>query len=233
MSALAPIRTGSAGDRLPAAYRGPRGEVLLELKRSGRLTARELGTRLGLSPNAVRHHLKELEAAGLIAYVRQPHGVGAPVFAYHLSAAGEALFPQRYKETLTALLDHVVARDGREAAVAFLAGYYDELARRIAPELEGASPAERMAIVARVRNDDGYMAEGQATFCCGTLTEHHCAIRAVSERFPEVCAAEERFLAEVLGGKVERKLHLLGGDAACQYQVRFPREQATDSPENA
>jgi predicted ArsR family transcriptional regulator len=88
-----------------------------------------------------------------------------------------------------------------------------------------------MAIVARVRNDDGYMADGQATFCCGTLTEHHCAIRAVSERFPEICAAEERFLAQVLGGTVERKLHLLRGDAACQYQVRFAREQATDATE--
>jgi DeoR family suf operon transcriptional repressor len=228
MSAPASHSASSPADQLPAAYRGPRGGVLMELKRAGKLTARELAGLLHLSPNAVRHHLKELEAAGLVAYVRQLHGVGAPVFAYHLSAAGEALFPQRYKETLTALLDHVVARDGRAAAVAFLESYYDGLARRIAPELVGASPAERMAIVTRVRNDDGYMAEGQASFCCGTLTEHHCAIRAVSERFPEICAAEERFLADVLGGTVKRKLHLLGGDAACQYQVRFAGERAPD-----
>lgn len=213
-------------------FRGARGQVLIELKRAGRATVRELGAALGLSANAIRHHLKELEAAGLVSYRReQRKSVGAPRFSYALSAAGEAVFPQRYKETLTQLLDHLVAREGREAAVAFLASRYDELAARLGPELAGASPAERMRIVTRARADEGYMAEGHATFCCGTLTEHHCAIRAVSERFPEICAAEERFLAEVLGGRVERKLHLLSGDAACQYQVRFPREQATDSTE--
>jgi len=220
----------SASDELPTlppAYRGQKGTVLLELKRSGRLTARELGARLGLSLNAIRHHLKELEAEGIIAYVRQAHaGVGAPSFAYHLSPAGEAFFPQRYKETLNALLDHVVEHEGRAAAVAFLESHYSSLAERMAPELEGATPAERMEIVARARNDEGYMAEGHATFCCGTLTEHHCALRAVAERFPEICAAEERFLHRVLGAKVERKLHLLAGDAACQYKVRFGTGEA-------
>src|SRR4030095_9128934 len=51
---------------LPAAYHGPRGELLLELKRAGHLTARDLATKLGLSLNAVRHHLKELEAEGVV-----------------------------------------------------------------------------------------------------------------------------------------------------------------------
>ncbi|HEU4828111.1 MAG TPA: winged helix-turn-helix transcriptional regulator [Gemmatimonadales bacterium] len=207
---------------LPRSYRGARGQVLIELKRAGRATVRELGTQLGLSVNAVRHHLKELEAAGLVAYEReQRKSVGAPRFSYALTPAGEAVFPQRYKETLTELLDHLVAREGREAAVAFLVSRYDALADRLGPELAAASPAERMRIVTRVRADDGYMAEGHATFCCGTLTEHHCAIREVSARFPEICEAESRFLERVLGGRVERKLHLLNGDGACEYAVRF------------
>ena len=36
----------------------------LQLKREQRLTAKELAARLGVSLNAVRHHLKELEAEG-------------------------------------------------------------------------------------------------------------------------------------------------------------------------
>ena len=224
----------TAQSPLPRGFRGARGELLVELKRTGRATVRELGAQLGLSVNAVRHHLKELEAAGLVAYRReQRKAVGAPRFSYALTPAGEAVFPQRYKETLTQLLDHLVAREGRAAAVAFLASRYDELAARLGPELAGASPAERMRIVTRARADEGYMAEGHASFCCGTLTEHHCAIREVSERFPEICDAEARFLERALGGRVERKLHLLGGDGACEYAVNFPGEPDAGSTETA
>ena len=53
------------------------------------------------------------------------------------------------------------------------------------------------------------------------LTEHNCAIPAVAERFPEICAAEARFLAEVLSAEVERTGHILSGCPACEYQVRF------------
>ena len=220
-----PLPQASGDGQLPHGYRGARGQLLVELKRSGRLTVRELAARLALSANAVRHHLKELEAGGLVDSEReQRRAVGAPRFSYALTRAGEAVFPERYKETLTQLLDHLVAREGREAAVAFLASRYEDLAARLAPELAGASPAERMRIVTRARADEGYMAEGHATFCCGTLTEHHCAIRAVSERFPEICDAEARFLEQVLGARVERRLHLLSGDGACEYAVRFPRD---------
>ncbi|MDQ3223327.1 MAG: winged helix-turn-helix transcriptional regulator, partial [Gemmatimonadota bacterium] len=132
------------------AVKGPRGVVLSELKRSRRLTAKELAAKLGISLNAVRHHLKELEAEALVEYERLHRGVGAPAFAYRLSAAGQALFPRRYEATLTALLNYVVEREGRASAVAVLEGRYHALTRQLQSELAGASPGERMAAVARL-----------------------------------------------------------------------------------
>src|ERR671916_2459175 len=139
---------------LPIGLRGPRGTVLIELKRGSRLTAKELAARLGGSLNAVRHHLKELEADALVEYERQHRGVGAPTFAYRLSAAGEALFPRRYEATLTELLDYVVRRDGRASAVAVLEARDDALARRLGEELAGATPSQRMAVVAQLLSDE-------------------------------------------------------------------------------
>ena len=214
---------------LPPGVKGPRGLVLIELKRASRLTARELAVKLEVSLNAVRHHLKELEAAGLIQYERLHHGVGAPAFAYRLTPAGDALFPRRYEATLTDLLDHVVQRDGREGAVAVLEARYDALTRRLQDELAGAAPAERMAAVAKFLSDDGYMAEVTA----GTLIEHNCAIQAVAERFPEICAAEARFLAAVLGAQVDRQEHILKGCSACEYRVRFSAADGAGTPELA
>jgi len=219
---------GSAPLSFPLGLRGARGLVLIEIKRAYRLTAKELATRLGISLNAVRHHLKELEAEALVEYERQHRGVGAPAFAYRLSAAGEALFPRRYESTLTELLDYVVEHDGRATAVAVLEARYDALTRRLQSELAGATPAQRMAAVTRLLSDEGYMAEGTASAETGTLIEHNCAIQAVAQRFPEICAAEARFLAAALNAEVDRQGHILSGCSACEYRVRFTSPTAAD-----
>jgi predicted ArsR family transcriptional regulator len=65
------------------------------------------------------------------------------------------------------------------------------------------------------------MAEAKASSDGGTLIEHNCAVQAVAERFPEICAAEARFLSAVLGAEVERQEHILSGCSACEYRVHF------------
>jgi len=217
------------GSPLPG-HKGLRGAVLVELKKAHRLTAKDLATRLQISLNAVRHHLKELEAQTLIEYERRHRGVGAPAFAYRLTAAGEALFPRRYEATLSDLLDHVVEREGRAGAVAALEARYAALTRRLQEQLAGAAPAERMAAVVRLLSEDGYMAEANASSGGGTLIEHNCAVQAVAERFPEICAAEARFLSAVLGAEVQRQEHILSGCSACEYRVHFSAPTPQSSP---
>ena len=216
---------------LPVGYRGPRGSIVVELKRSAGLTAKELAAKLGLSLNAIRHHIRELEAEGLIVYDREQRGVGAPVFVYRLSRDGEALFPRRYEQTLTELLDHMVEQEGRAGAVRLLERHFDHLQRKLALELEGVTGPRRLEVVAHVLSQEGFMAEWEGSGESGTLTEHNCALRSVAERFPELCAAERRVLAEVLAAEVERRAHLLGGCASCEYHVQFtPMPQAMGRP---
>jgi DeoR family suf operon transcriptional repressor len=76
-------------------------------------------------------------------------------------------------------------------------------------------------VVARALSEEGYMAEAAPGDGTAVLTEHNCAIPALAERFPEICAAEARFLADVLSAEVERTGHILKGCPACEYQVRF------------
>jgi DeoR family suf operon transcriptional repressor len=128
----------------PLGPRGVRGALLVELKRAPRLTAKELAAKLGMSLNAVRHHLKELEAEALVESERQHVGVGAPAFAYRLSGSGQALFPRRYETTLTELLDYVVRREGRASAVAVLEARYEALTHRLQRELAGITVRFRL-----------------------------------------------------------------------------------------
>jgi DeoR family suf operon transcriptional repressor len=160
--------------RCPPGQRGPRGEILVELKRAQPLTARDLAGKLGISLNAVRHHIKELEAEGLVAYDRQHRGVGAPAFAYRLSPTGEGLFPRRYEATLLQFLDHIVEREGRGAAVRVLEAHFAGLSQRLRTETAGLAPARRLEVVAQALADEGYMAEaGADAGSIGTLTEHN------------------------------------------------------------
>ena len=202
----------------------------MQLKRSQPLTARQLGARLGTSLNAVRHHLKELEAEALVGYAREHRGVGAPVFVYRLSAAGEGLFPRRYEQTLTHLLDHIVAREGRAAAVTMLEAHFQSLGERLRVETADWSAVDRLHALASALSAEGYMAEAEAEGNGGTLTGHNCAIRAVAERFPEVCEAETRLVADVVGGVVERRSHILAGCGTCQYTVRFAAAESSAPP---
>lgn len=205
---------------LPPAYRGPRGKILLDLKRNGFNTARGLAESLGFSLNTVRHHLKELESERLVEHRREQRGLGAPTFAFQLSAAGEQLFPERCAELAAQVLDRVCQETGRAAVTGALQDRFDALASRIERDI-GAEPERRMEIVREALVADGFMAEWSRDEEGFRLTEHHCAFRALVGRFPEICDVEARFLDRVLSATVERTSHMLNGCGACQYRVRF------------
>jgi DeoR family transcriptional regulator, suf operon transcriptional repressor len=208
---------------LPPGYRGIRGQLLVELKQvSGGLTARELTERTGASLNAVRHHLKDLESESLLVRRREQRGVGAPVHLYFLSQAGENLFPRRYQELLTETLSQVEGRNGRPAIVEAMDQHYGALAGRLKADLGDATGQERLDLVARILVEEGYMAAWRESAGAMRLTEHNCAIKAVAQRFPEICELEERFLRDVLGAGVERHSHILSGCQACEYSIHFP-----------
>src|SRR5216117_2610403 len=142
-----------------AAHKGLRGQILLELKRAQPLTARDLAEKLRVSPNAIRHHLKELEAEQLVTYGREQRGVGAPTYAYSLSPEGESLFPRQYERALTDVLERLAEKAGRETAGEIFREHYADLTRQLTTRLAGVSAEQRLAEVARGMSEAGYMAE--------------------------------------------------------------------------
>jgi len=212
---MLPITTSLAG------FRGIRGDVLIAVKKAQPVTAKGLAASFGLTPNALRRHLKELSAEGLVRCARQVRGVGGPVLAYSLTEAGEALFPRAYDSTLTTLLDGVRAQSGPDGVVALFRAQWDHVASGARDKLAALPLSERAQLLAELLTSHGYMAESAAAGADEALIrEHNCVLRAVAERFPEVCAAEETFLAEFLGAAVERRKHIASGASCCEYCVR-------------
>lgn len=210
-----------------AAHKGSRGKVLLDLKRDQPLTAAELAARVGVSTTAVRRHLKELEAEGLVVYGREQRGHGAPTFAFRLTADGETLFPHRYEETVTRLLEHLMANDGKAAALTVIKQQYADLKRRLG-ELDDLSHGDRLSAVAGVLSEAGFMAQSDES--ASTLNVCNCAIHAVAECLPETCDVELEFLRNTLGASVHRKTHIVSGSNACEYTVVFDQDEEVGDP---
>jgi len=203
-----------------AGHKGLRGEILLKLKKAQPLTAKELADDFLVSANAIRRHLLELEAEGVVEHEREQRGAGAPTHAYRLSGQGEELFPKRYEAALRRLLDYVVAEQGRSVAVSVLAGQYEELRRQLGGTLGALAPVDRLGAVAAVMRDAGFMAEVEEVDGECRLTIHNCAMHAAAECVPEVCDSELDFLESMVKAPLERGAHIMDGCNACQYAFR-------------
>ena len=203
-------------------YRGTRADLLVAIKKSQPIGAKELADSLGVTPNALRRHLKELEAEGVVAFRREIRGVGGPTFAYSLTDSGERLFPNAYDALLPEALEMVRNSVGVEGVVALFRRRWELIAEATRPHIEGLPLAERTQKLADLLSKHGYMAEvvdGEQI----VLREHHCTIRAVVERFPEICAAEQKFIQELLGVNVIRRTHIASGSNCCEYCLDAPK----------
>lgn len=210
-----------------AGFKGLRADLLVALRKEQPLTAKELATRFGLTPNGIRRHLKELEESGVVRYRREIRGVGGPVFAYTLTDEGEHLFPRAYAETLATALETVRETLGPQGVVAIFRKRWEQIAEGARAELDSLPIPQRAARLAQLLTAQGYMAEAVSDATgLTTITEHNCAVREIAQRFPEVCAAELEFLEEVLGTKVERQQHMMDGCSACE----FAAASSADSP---
>jgi len=195
-----------------------RSDILVALRKEQPLTIKALADQFGVTANALRRHLTELIDSGLVDYRREIRGQGAPVFAYALTEAGEALFPRAYIDPLVDALESLRDREGTEAVVQLFRRRWDTMAEAARPRLAALPLHERAQLLAELLTAEGYMSEaipglGNAT----TIRHHNCAMREIALRFPEVCSAEAEFIETVLDAPVERRMHLKDGCRACEY----------------
>lgn len=215
-----------------AGFKGMRGDILVALRREQPLTIKALAKHFGLTDNALRRHLTELVDAGLVVYRREIHGQGAPIFAYSLSDAGEALFPRAYVDPLVAALESLREREGTEAVVQLFRRRWDSLAEAAMPRLAELPLHERAQLLAELLSAEGYMSEAIAGQGEATIIRHHnCAVREIALRFPEVCSAEAEFIETVLDAPIERRMHLRDGCRACEYDAISGATRRARAPE--
>lgn len=204
-------------------------DLLKYLLKQGEATAHDLAEALGISAQATRRHLKDLEAEGLILHDIARGGMGRPQHRYRLSAAGRSQFPDNYDEFAVDLLDTLAETIGRDRVSSILRQQWVRKALDYRQQLGDRPLAERVAQLVELRRAEGYMAEWQAlepdpedpaAAPRFILAEHNCAISTVAESFPSVCGHElEMFAIALQGCQVERTHWIVQGEHRCGYLI--------------
>jgi predicted ArsR family transcriptional regulator len=226
---LAVPASGTAGAvTYLGSERGTRARIARLILENGPVTAAALGTRLGLTPAAVRRHLDNLLASGLIeartARRLASRGRGRPAKLFAITDAGRCAFEHAYDDLATSALRFLAEAAGPEAVAQFARRQVAELERRYQPAMASAGE-DKVAALAEALSADGYAASASSAPVTGggeQLCQHHCPVAHVAAEFPQLCEAETEAFARLLGTPVQRLATIAHGDGICTTHVTAP-----------
>jgi len=212
--------------------RGTRGQV-------ARLIL-ELG-RLGLTPAAIRRHLDNLIADGMIETrtARTPanRGRGRPAKLFVITDEGRSAFEHAYDDLATSALRFIAEKMGQQAVTEFARRQVSELERRYAPVVARGSLQTRVQALAEALSADGYAASAGPAPAIGLVAgeqicQHHCPVAHVAAEFPQLCEAETEAFGRLLGTPVQRLATIAHGDGICTTHVTCADPRKRDRKAN-
>jgi predicted ArsR family transcriptional regulator len=228
------VRSVGADPKAPT--RGQVARLILEL---GPSTAATLGGRLGLTPAAIRRHLDNLIAEGLVetrtARTYGNRGRGRPAKVFVITDAGRSAFEHAYDDLATGALRFLAETAGPEAVSRFARRQVSELERRYAPAVATGDLAARVQALAEALSADGYAASAGPAPAIGGLAgeqlcQHHCPVAHVAAEFPQLCEAETEAFGRLLRTPVQRLATIAHGDGICTTHVTGAWKTGTTGP---
>ncbi|CAA9588247.1 MAG: hypothetical protein AVDCRST_MAG18-4325 [uncultured Thermomicrobiales bacterium] len=206
-----------------------RREILDALRRSTGLSADQLADNLGVTAMAVRKHLAALQTEGLLTARVERRPVGRPVHLYALAPAAQAAFPQQYQDLTLELLDDLRNLDGGDTVGLLFRRRAARAYERLAPAVADRPLPERLDLLAGYLDEQGYLADWEATPEGDyLLKEHNCAIYGVARCAPEACACELDLIRRLLPDtSIERERRIVDGDGYCCYRLRPRCDEVT------
>src|SRR5688500_7141065 len=119
-----------------------------------------LAGRLKVTPMAVRQHLYALQQEKLVSAEERPVPLGRPAKHWRLTKEAERLFPDAYAELNAALITSVQDAFGADGMARLLDARATRQRADYASRISASAPlAKRVQQLAKIRADEGYMAE--------------------------------------------------------------------------
>jgi DeoR family suf operon transcriptional repressor len=232
MSATAPSAGRSAA---PAEGAHPtRDAALSVLLREGEATAAQLAGALGVSVQAMRRHLRSLEEDGLVEASPAAEGPGRPSNRWCLTALGQGRFPDGSENFALGLL-HSLTESLPEDTLEQVLRQQAEAKATDYRRLIGSGPlSQRLERLVELRRREGYVAECRRDDSNGdstegaegaggsawVISEFHCSVMRIAEKYPVVCDQELRLIRRTFPDcSVERVHWRLEGGHSCGFRL--------------
>ncbi|MBI3359041.1 MAG: transcriptional regulator [Nitrospirae bacterium] len=154
----------------------------------------------------------------------QVHKVGRPARLWQLTPSAYDRFTDRHAELAIGIIQAIQNTFGEEG----LNHLAEERTRQQIANYSAKMPLangsleDRVAALAQIRCEEGYMAEAQrrpdGTF---RLVENHCSISKAAHLCQNLCGGELSLFRAILGedAAIERTEYILAGDRCCAYHI--------------
>ena len=209
-------------------------QILQLLKMRCSMSVSQLTEALHISAMGIRQHLTILEEEGLVEYHREKKKRGRPHHIYSLTDEANILFPTTYANFAMGLMQEVEKYNGPGFINKVFRSRMKSQLQMYQERLHGKDLVGRIKELARIRDEEGYMARYDENDTDYVLIEHNCPIAAIAQEYPHVCEIELGLFRQSLGTKVHRVEHLMQGSHRCCY--RIPKTDNTNietaSPSN-
>lgn len=190
----------------------------------GSQSVKILAKQLAMTSMGVRQHLADLETKGFVSQTQEERQTrGRPVHLWKLNAKGHRQFPDTHAQMTLELIDVIRSSLGEDSLNNLIDSYGEKIAAQYHKALNLAEPGLQSQIecLARLRSNEGYMAEVRLLPDGWMLIENHCPICSAAKSCRQFCNSELAIFQRLFAGiaSVTRSDHLFENARRCAYKI--------------
>lgn len=184
----------------------------------------DLANELGISGAAVRRHLDNLRADGLVGVRQVKQAIGRPYHVFFPTDRALGTLSPSYADLLRRMLEGIGEREGvidavmESVAMALAARHRDAL-----KDSAKASTEERIEVLTHSLREDGILDGWREEEDGFHLVNGTCPYLQAAEISTLPCESDRKAIELLLDGEVEQLHRIVDGAPVCEYLVRAVR----------
>jgi len=198
---------------------GTRDRILAYICERREARAEALAEEFGITVAAVRRHLDNLRADGLVDVRSIKQATGRPYHEYFPTVKATQTIPPAYADLLERMLRGLGEQD--EVIAAVMASVAESLASRHRGEIpDSAAMEEIIAQVTASLKTEGILEAWRSEADGFHLVNNSCPYHKAAEISTLPCESDRKAIELLLGLDVEQLNRIVDGAACCEYLVR-------------